>query len=300
MILVDLFNNIEEFEFKGITKIFPKKIKNIIFKMKSFKIDYLNEDIICVKLPLIEGDKLDEIKDKRYLKNATDKLYKLIDSDNLSRKKGIVLNKYFRGSQILNERYKICDGKYIFKSYILMILDEIDNNILGTKEKKDIRVGIISNDISKDNSYIINEIVSRYKHISILTINNEYEKVIQQINFNYGSYINIIHGNNLKKSDIVINIDQSNAESVSNYKLNKNAYVIDCSEIMTHNIKKVYNKYNYMPKNIYNIFEKDFIECIKRNDLIKKYNMFDIIQAYYIDKNNNYDIESLVKKQRDI
>ena len=143
-------------------------------------------------------------------------------------KEYIILKKYLdiKGINIVN-RNLLKNGNKFLKILLLDVLEKIsfDINVL----KRELRVGIIVNEINQDIIFILEEIAIKYKEIVVFTKNEtRLEYLVNKLYEKYGIIININNRRLFLKSDIVINFENINRNGIYKIEMDKNLILDKC------------------------------------------------------------------------
>lgn len=248
----------------------PNVLKKIIIKIKKIfnivtvkKINRLNYLYIIPKVNNIK-------KIERIIKK--NQKSKIILSKNLK--------KYEKELNLIKEnkiiRYFIYD--------ILQYITQISNTKIELQN-----LYILSNEYNRKNIEIIRYLIDKVKTVNIVTSNiSKYSKLEEKIYSEEGLLITVTNNKKkgLKKSEIIINLDFDN-ETISKYKINRNAIIINCTNEKIETLK-------YFQGIIINNLEISIKE--KEENLL--YNEFDSIDIYENLLNDNVQyIENISKNK---
>ena len=199
------------------------------------------------------------------------KTIKILDKSNSQK---VVLSKKIKQQEVymnyLNaHNYIIVDGKWLFKMLVFEVIEYVIDKKF--KEKKDVSISILTNDISEMTIYIINNLAKKYKDMKVVSNHIEKLKKIEEIVMeNEGILIHI--SNNKRKVisniDIVLNLDFP-TELINRYRINNEAIIIN----FNGNVKIKDKRFNGLNINDYEIewknapFEKETINKFFMKDL---------------------------------
>ena len=242
-----------------------------------FHIVKLENDTII--LPIL-GTSLDE---KTAYKLAI-KTKTILDKTN---SKKLVLSKQVKQQEaymnyLYSYNYEIVDGKWLFQMLIFDVLEYIMKK-LKIKEEE-IKIGILVNDISDLAIYAIEKLVTKYKHVKIVTNHiNHFKNIEEKISEEQGIFINV--GNNkrkiLSKTNIILNLDFP-TELINRYTIYNTATIIN----FKGNVKIKDKRFNGLNINDYEI---DW----KTNPHLETFEAKDIYEAIQY---KNQPIEETLKK----
>ena len=236
-----------------------KFIRKIFLKVK---IEYIQNDVMFLIPNYKENSKFILKIISQKIKKYVDKIgiTELIFEDNLN---------YLRDKL---DRYFISDGKLIMKKNLIGIFEYIFK-------------------INKQNTYIINELIEKFKTVNIITENIKKYRRMENYWFNEGILITVSNNKrkSLKNAKYIINID-FDKNKILMYNINSNSIIINLSYedikpksnfngVLINNIelKIDKNKEDFINEFYGNINKKIFLETIiKKNikelDYIKKIN----------------------------
>lgn len=199
------------------------------------------------------------------------KTIKILDKSNSQK---VVLSKKIKQQEVymnyLNaHNYIIVDGKWLFKMLIFEVIEYVIDKKF--KEKKDVSISILTNDISEMTIYIINNLAKKYKDMKVVSNHIEkLKKIEEKVMENEGILIHI--SNNKRKVisniDIVLNLDFP-TELINRYRINNEAIIIN----FNGNVKIKDKRFNGLNINDYEIewknapFEKETINKFFMKDL---------------------------------
>ena len=242
----------------------------------------IKDDILI--LPICDA----YIKMKKAEKLAK-KAKKIIELSNC--KKVVISKKIEKQENFLNYLYSynidIINGKWLFEILIYDVLEYIIKKKKMMKEN--IRIAVLSNQITENVIYIIKKIVKEYKMINVVTNHIElFKNLERQIMDNYGVMIALVNNKkkSLLKSDIIVNFDFTN-EIINKYNINENATVVN----LQGNIKIKSKKFNGLNINDYEIqvLNSDFFDYDKSKKYKEKY-------LYEAELNKRQPIDEIRKK----
>lgn len=149
-------------------------------------------------------------------------------------------------------------GKILMKKLIFQIIELIYSIVPGRTELDDIYVFL--NAYSPENIRIIEEFVSKFKNVNIITSNISKFKILEKKYEREGILITV--SNNKRKSavkaGVIVNVDFDN-KSFNKYVINTNAIVINLNNEKnmgnSHFNGIIVNNYNIVYKNV-----KDYVE----------------------------------------
>lgn len=222
----------------------------------------------------VEGNKIIIPAEKRQLEKIdkyAKKTIKLLDKSNSQK---VVLSKKIKQQEVymnyLNaHNYIIVDGKWLFKMLVFEVIEYVIDKKF--KEKKDVSISILTNDISEMTIYIINNLAKKYKDMKVVSNHIEkLKKIEEKVMENEGILIHI--SNNKRKVisnvDIVLNLDFP-TELINRYRINNEAIIIN----FNGNVKIKDKRFNGLNINDYEIewknapFEKETINKFFMKDL---------------------------------
>ena len=199
------------------------------------------------------------------------KTIKILDKSNSQK---VVLSKKIKQQEVymnyLNaHNYIIVDGKWLFKMLVFEVIEYVIDKKF--KEKKDVSISILTNDISEMTIYIINNLAKKYKDMKVVSNHIEkLKKIEEKVMENEGILIHI--SNNKRKVisniDIVLNLDFP-TELINRYRINNEAIIIN----FNGNVKIKDKRFNGLNINDYEIewknapFEKETINKFFMKDL---------------------------------
>ena len=199
------------------------------------------------------------------------KTIKILDKSNSQK---VVLSKKIKQQEVymnyLNaHNYIIVDGKWLFKMLVFEVIEYVIDKKF--KEKKDVSISILTNDISEMTIYIINNLAKKYKDMKVVSNHIEkLKKIEEKVMENEGRLIHI--SNNKRKVisniDIVLNLDFP-TELINRYRINNEAIIIN----FNGNVKIKDKRFNGLNINDYEIewknapFEKETINKFFMKDL---------------------------------
>ena len=188
------------------------------------------------------------------------KTIKILDKSNSQK---VVLSKKIKQQEVymnyLNaHNYIIVDGKWLFKMLVFEVIEYVIDKKF--KEKKDVSISILTNDISEMTIYIINNLAKKYKDMKVVSNHIEkLKKIEEKVMENEGILIHI--SNNKRKVisniDIVLNLDFP-TELINRYRINNEAIIIN----FNGNVKIKDKRFNGLNINDYEIeiYQKQPIE----------------------------------------
>lgn len=199
------------------------------------------------------------------------KTIKILDKSNSQK---VVLSKKIKQQEVymnyLNaHNYIIVDGKWLFKMLVFEVIEYVIDKKF--KEKKDVSISILTNDISEMTIYIINNLAKKYKDMKVVSNHIEkLKKIEEKVMENEGILIHI--SNNKRKVisniDIVLNLDFP-TELINRYRINNEAIIIN----FNGNVKIKDKRFNGLNINDYEIewknapLEKETINKFFMKDL---------------------------------
>ena len=202
-----------------------------------------NDTII---LPITETSLEEKIAYKLAIKTKT-----ILDKTN---SKKLVLSKKIKEQEIYvnylySYNYEIVNGKWLFQMLLFDVLDYVVKKMKIKEE--DIKIGILVNDISDFAIYTIKELVTKYKHVKIVTNHiARFQNMEEKISEEYGIFINV--GNNkrkvLSKTNIIFNFDFP-TELINKYTIYNMATIIN----FRGNVKIKNKRFNGLNINDYEI-----------------------------------------------
>ncbi len=222
----------------------------------------------------VEENKIIIPAEKKQLKKIdkyAKKTIKILDKSNSQK---VVLSKKIKQQEVymnyLNaHNYIIVDGKWLFKMLVFEVIEYVIDKKF--KEKKDVSISILTNDISEMTIYIINNLAKKYKDMKVVSNHIEkLKKIEEKVMENEGILIHI--SNNKRKVisnvDIVLNLDFP-TELINRYRINNEAIIIN----FNGNVKIKDKRFNGLNINDYEIewknapFEKETINKFFMKDL---------------------------------
>lgn len=253
-----------------------KFIRKIFLKVK---IEYIQNDVMFLIPNYKENSKFILKIISQKIKKYVDKIgiTELIFEDNLN---------YLRDKL---DRYFISDGKLIMKKNLIGIFEYIFK--ISKKNINLENVYVLVNEYNKQNTYIINELIEKFKTVNIITENIKKYRRMENYWFNEGILITVSNNKrkSLKNAKYIINID-FDKNKILMYNINSNSIIINLSYedikpksnfngVLINNIelKIDKNKEDFINEFYGNINKKIFLETIiKKNikelDYIKKIN----------------------------
>lgn len=228
MIYIDFSENMNDV-FSEEWKRIPKFIKKIIFKLRRKRgALYIKKYVDKTKIIITSKNK-----------KALNKLKKYMNIECIKRvclSKELLLDNEFLDF-IRGQDVKICDGKWIYRYFIIPI---IENIVQCKKEKIEYQeISILTKDVDEVLLEIIKELASKVRILNILTEQEGKFKKIEKDFFKQNGILLNINNNykkSLLKSDIIINIDY-NEEEFNKYTLPKKACIITQVEHIKINSK---------------------------------------------------------------
>ena len=199
-----------------------------------------------ITLPITETSLEEKTAYKLAIKTKT-----ILDKTN---SKKLVLSKKIKEQEIYvnylySYNYEIVDGKWLFQMLLFDILDYVVKKMKIKEE--DIKIGILVNDISDFAIYAIEKLVTKYKHVKIVTNHiARFQNMEEKISEEYGIFINV--GNNkrkvLSKTNIIFNFDFP-TELINKYTIYNMATIIN----FRGNVKIKNKRFNGLNINDYEI-----------------------------------------------
>ena len=232
-----------------------------------------------ISLPITETSLDEKTAYKLAIKTKT-----ILDKTN---SKKLVLSKQVKQQEdyvkyLYSYNYEIVDGKWLFQMLLFHVLEYIIRK-LKIKEEE-IKIGILVNDISDLAIYAIKKLVTKYKHVKIVTNHIDcFKNIEEKISEEQGIFINV--GNNkrkiLSKTNIILNLDFP-TELINRYTINNTATIIN----FRGNVKIKNKRFNGLNINDYEI---DW----KTNPQLTKFEAKDVYEAMQY---KNQPIEEIFKK----
>ena len=200
--------------------------------------------------------------------------------------KKLVLSKQVKQQQayvnyLYSYNYEIVDGRWLFQMFLFDVLEYV---IKRLKIKEEIKIGILVNDISDLAIYAIEQLVTKYKYVKIVTNHiDRFKNIEEKISEEQGIFINV--GNNkrkiLSKTNIILNLDFP-TELINRYVINNTATIIN----FKGNVKIKNKRFNGLNINDYEI---DW----KTNPYLEDFEAKDVYEAMQY---KNQPIQETLKK----
>lgn len=200
--------------------------------------------------------------------------------------KKLVLSKQVKQQQayvnyLYSYNYEIVDGRWLFQ---MLLFDVLEYVIKRLKIKEEIKIGILVNDISDLAIYAIEQLVTKYKYVKIVTNHiDRFKNIEEKISEEQGIFINV--GNNkrkiLSKTNIILNLDFP-TELINRYVINNTATIIN----FKGNVKIKNKRFNGLNINDYEI---DW----KTNPYLEDFEAKDVYEAMQY---KNQPIQETLKK----
>lgn len=240
-------------------------------------------------IPIAEIEKIGYSRAETLVK----KVKKILDKTMCKR---VIISKYIKKQEIFVnllhtlEGIEIIDGRWLFESLSLKVLDYLINK--NKLEKDKIRISIMVNDLSEYMLEIIKIISNEYKRVNIITNHIEkFKKIEKQLLEEDGNMITV--GNNKKKgiskSNIILNVDFP-TELINKYNIYEKAYIINIRE----NVKIERKRFEGVSINKYEISYKDMKEV--DFDLLERFKISEIYEAQLNKRQPFKDFEKQIKK----
>ena len=201
--------------------------------------------------------------------------------------KKLVLSKQVKQQQayvnyLYSYNYEIVDGRWLFQMLLFDVLEYVIKR-LKIKEEE-IKIGILVNDISDLAIYAIEQLVTKYKYVKIVTNHiDRFKNIEEKISEEQGIFINV--GNNkrkiLSKTNIILNLDFP-TELINRYVINNTATIIN----FKGNVKIKNKRFNGLNINDYEI---DW----KTNPYLEDFEAKDVYEAMQY---KNQPIQETLKK----
>lgn len=194
-------------------------------------IKFFRKILIKVKLETIEDEAIILVpKYKKYGKFIEKRLLKQISSYvNRNEFQGLILEEDLKFLEQKLDNKHILNGKYLMKNLVLKILEYIFN--INKQNMSLENIYIFVNKYSKNNIYIIENLISKFKTVNIITENLKYYRRLESSLYNEGVLITV--SNNKRKSAknarYIINMDFEK-DTLEKYNINMDSIFINLTE----------------------------------------------------------------------
>ncbi len=142
-----------------------------------------------------------------------------------------------------------------FENDILNIQKYIEKNNISCKE---VKLLVLVNYIKNFDSSILLKYIEKYKYIDVLKVGEKSKlllSMVNNINKEYGTSIQVISSRNISKYNIYVNIDVK-SDDIEKYILSRKRYILNMQNVEEDEFNKYnifYEKNNYIIYNIQNI-----------------------------------------------